>query len=119
MSEIATEALQGLRHSTPERCQDSRYVAREQSLDVEPQAREEVALNNPLAIGLDADVLTVAQAKPVERAVEHTPDQVLAHAVAKIGAQFIVEVVGGRAGGHLNDQLRSALQVALLVHARA
>src|SRR5207247_694704 len=75
--------------------QHAREVVGQQLRDVQPQPREDLALDHALGVRRDANVLTLAQPKPVNGLVEHSPDNVFAHAIAAIDAQFIVQIIGG------------------------
>ena len=59
--------------------------------------------------------LPLAQYEPVDRLVEHPPDEVLADAVAAVSVQLVAEVVAGAAGGHLGGEFRSGFDVIVLI----
>ena len=50
---------------------------------------------------------------------EYLPHHVLLHTVAPIGAQLIVEIDRGAAGGDLDDQLRGTVEVIIGTHVGA
>src|SRR5687767_10416086 len=103
----AVEAL--LQHGT-----DPGGVAANHRGRVEPEAGEDLALENAVAVGDEAPVAPAVQGEPVDRLVVDAPDDVLADAVAAVGFELVVQVVAGAAGGDLAGQLRGPFDVAVV-----
>jgi hypothetical protein len=96
--------------------QDRGQVAIQHAFDVEAKSRELLALYQAIGVRLDEDVLTVLQAEPVNRFVEHTPGNVLGDAVAPVRFLLRVQVVRGTAGRYFDDELRRPFNKALGIH---
>src|SRR5687767_6791205 len=98
--------------------QDGCEVAGQHAFDVELQAGELRALDQAIGVRLDENVLAVPEAEPVDRVVDHAPDDVFGDAVSAIRLFLLMEVVGDGAGGYLDDELGRPLQVVVLCEMR-
>src|SRR5581483_8628622 len=76
------------RRSAVERGQDGAEVAIQELRDGQAEAGEDRALDDAVGVRLDANVFALDEAKPIERLVEHPPDDVLLNAVAPVRPQL-------------------------------
>lgn len=87
-------------------------VAIQERGNIETEARELCAFDDPGGVRLAADVLAVAEFEPVQLAVEEAQHDVIADARAAVDGLLGMEVAGDRAGSDFNHQLGRAIEVA-------
>ena len=95
--------------------QNRRQVAANQGGRVEPQAREDRTVNKPSADGGQGHVSPLLQHEPIDLPFENAINDVFADAVATKSIELVVQIVTGTARGDLGDQVRTALNIAIVV----
>ena len=78
------------------------------------QSGKDTAVSQVVRVGLKRPVRAVGQLEPVDAMLQGPPDQILAHAVAPVRVELVVEIVRGAAGRDLGDELRRALDVVVV-----
>src|SRR5262245_31856809 len=73
-----------------------RQIAPQERCRVEPQTREDLALEESFRVYRHARVLPGAQHEPVKFLLQHTPDDILAHPIAAIDTQLDMQVIARR-----------------------
>src|SRR5205807_3860470 len=89
-----------------QRLQDARQIAADERRGIEPETGEDLALVKAGLIDEQQLVAALAEDEPINRLIQHPPDDVLAHLISAIGVQLDVQVVAGAAGGDLRKELR-------------
>jgi hypothetical protein len=92
-------------------------IPREQSRRIEPQSGEYPASQNTILARREPSVFVLFQDPPIDLAVLRSPDDILLHPGTAIGSHFFLRVEGRAAGGHLDHEFRSTLEVTLFVKA--
>src|SRR6202008_4519680 len=69
-----------------------RHIPAQKRLNVQPQSRKDLAPQAAVGRRGQRVVLTLPQHEPIDRAIEDTPDQVFAYAVAAVDAELGVTV---------------------------
>src|SRR3954454_20256127 len=101
-----------------ERTRYGREIAGDHRLRVKPQARKDGAVVNAARGRDEAIVVALAQDEVIDLAVVNAPDDVLAHAVAAIDIELVVQIVACGTSCDLGDQFRRTGYVAFCVDAR-
>lgn len=69
-----------------------------------------------MIIGLDFNELVVHEPPPDQAVFIGQPDKIFQNTSTKIGALFLMEIIGGGAGRNLSNKLRRSADVSILIH---
>jgi len=88
-------------------------IAAQQRADVEGEPGEHAAVQASVGVRDDRHVRAVRQFEPSDGAVLDAVHEVLAHAIAAVGAQLLVQVHAGRRRGDFDNELGRAFELAV------
>jgi hypothetical protein len=95
--------------------QDSGHFPAQQRGCVEPDTREDRAAKDSVFSRSDLLKLLVTQEEPVDLVVEHANRDIFTYAVSTVDIEFLVQVVAHAAGGDFRDQVRGAIDLAIVI----
>src|SRR5271157_3996147 len=95
--------------------EDGGQIAAQERGGIQPESREHRAAQAAVRSRGERLVRPLAEYEPVDSPIADTADQIFADTVAPVSAELVVQVVTGGAGRDFGDEIRRALDVAVLV----